>query len=102
MKHDEAMNAVMTDWEKENGLCPEGRLVHVSTVSHAFRGRLKLVTPSHYILERNAVLVALTGQTGGKEGYAATQVGQEEDQPIEKAEVWIPRAAVSWMLVFDE
>lgn len=52
--------AVGTDLELSEGVLPIGSLVHITTVTYAYRGKLIAVTPSFYVLE-NAVLVFETG-----------------------------------------
>ena len=96
-KHMNENNAVVTDYQHEREEFPLGRLVHISTVTHAFRGTLKAVTPSHYWLAA-AVLVESTGEVAA---YAKSHKASEEGAVI-KGSIRIPRAAVAWELVFDE
>lgn len=94
-------NAIATDYEKEQGLLPEGKLIHFSTVTHAWRGVLAYVTPSDFVLAPGAVLVDSTGEIGGPKGYATTRTGSEEGTPVD-FEVRLPRGAVAWLIVLGE
>jgi len=94
-------NAIATDYEAEHGLHPKGKLVHFSTVTHAWRGVLAEVTPSDFILAAGAVLVDSTGEIGGKTGYAAKRSGTEEGMPV-AFEVRVPRGAVAWLIVLGD
>lgn len=98
-------NSVTTDYEKERGMHPLGKLVHISTVTHAWRGILLDVTPSYYILDpdQNVALVDSTGEIGT---YLENPVvAREGDVHKPKADskrptVMILRGAVSWMVAF--
>lgn len=98
-------NAVAHDAGLESGEHPIGELVHISTVTHAFRGVLREVTPSYYILD-NARPVALVDSTGAFAGYFAKPLAARE------GDVWTPpksgarptmrilRGAGSWLVSF--
>jgi hypothetical protein len=73
---DKAMAAVRTDYEAENGLIPVGKLVHIVTVTYAYRGILEQVTPSHYIL-KDAFEVY---ETGDLQKYGKEQKGTNENK----------------------
>lgn len=96
----EANNAVVTDYELENGEHPVGKLCHISTVTHAYRGYLKAVTPSYYMLDtsREIVLVGSTGELGA---YAKTaKAGDARDviPPDTLDASLIPRSSVCWII----
>ncbi len=88
----ESQKAVELDGELERGEHPIGKTVHLSTVTHAWRGKLLTVTPSYYMLEEGAVMVGNTGDIGA---YDLSN-GEEQSEPV-KFEVRVLRAAVSWM-----
>ena len=102
---DNDLNAVITDRELERGEHPIGKLVHISTVTHAFRGVLKEVTASYYILD-SLEPVALVDSTGNFADYLADpQAVREGDlfKPNKKKApptVYILRGAVSWFTSF--
>lgn len=96
------MNTVVTDYELERGEHPVGKLVHLSTVTHAWRGVLEVVTPSYYVLSASHP-VALVDSTGAISDYLVdpTKCSEgDEFKPTKgkRATVRIPRAAVSWMV----
>lgn len=94
---------VLTDSENERGEHPVGQVVHLSTVTHAWRGKLLEVTPSYYILDP-AAKVALVDSTGKISDYMESPTaGSEGDDytPGTKKPaptVRVLRGAVSWML----
>ena len=92
-------NSVTTDYELERGEHPIGRLVHLSTVTHAWRGTLREVTPSYYILDSTKP-VALVDSTGGMSTYVATPTAGSEGDSIAPGThtVRVLRGAVSWMV----
>jgi hypothetical protein len=100
------MAAVVTDYENENGEHPVGKLVHLSSVSHAWRGVLKEVTSSYYILDGNKPF-ALVESTGPMGEYLSNPTAMREGDGYEpgkkgkKAHIRVPRGAVAWMVVFD-
>ena len=100
---DEEWNAVVTDYELERGEHPIGKLVHISTVTHAWRGILEGVTPNYFVLSAEHP-VALVDSTGAMGDYLANPVVAsqgDEFTPSKKgkrATVRIPRAAVSWLV----
>lgn len=76
---------------------PIGREVHISTVTHAWRGILKHVTPNYFVFESGAVMVGDTGDVSAylKNGKKWT-AGQEESEPCAKV-VRVLRASVAWI-----
>jgi len=103
-KIDEAMNRVATDYELERAEHPIGQLVHLSTVTHAWRGRLAAVTPSYYVLD-NTAPVALVDSTGGIAEYLAAPKAGETVAPPKRGSgptIRIPRGAVAWMVSWPE
>ncbi len=102
---DDVHNAVLTDYELERGEHPVGRLVHISTVTHAWRGHLAAVSPSYYILDPTKP-VAMVDSTGGIGEYLSspTQVREGDafnPHPKKKDQsptIRIPRAAVAWLV----
>lgn len=95
-------NAVVTDYELERGEHPVGKLVHLSTVTHAWRGVLEAVTPSYFVLSASHP-VALVDSTGAISDYLVdpTKCSEgDEFKPTKgkRATVRIPRAAVSWLV----
>ena len=89
-------NTVTTDGELERGEHPIGHVVHVSTVSHAFRGVLEGVTPSHYLLKKGTVEIVLS--VGDLSKYTATSAPAESEKVAHA--VRIPRGAVAWEIDF--
>jgi hypothetical protein len=90
-------NAVVTDMELENNEHPIGRVCHLSTVTHAFRGKLRAVTASYYILEKGSHMI---GVTGNIEEFSKSPKFKAEEQGLVATETWIPRGAVAWILPF--
>ena len=99
----DAIQAVMTDGELERGEHPIGKLVHLSTVTHAWRGTLLAVTPSYYVLDSSGP-VALVDSTGAVGEYLAAPTAVREGDAYTapakgpRATVRVLRAAVSWMV----
>jgi hypothetical protein len=89
---------VQTDSELEKDAeHPVGRICHLSTVTHAWRGTLLHVTPSYYVLAPGAVMVGDTGDIGPYLAAGKTwPEGAEESDPTDRV-VRVLRAAVSWM-----
>lgn len=101
-KHE--MNAVVTDMDYEKGIHPIGQLVHISTVTHAFRGVLLSVDSSYYVLDtRHPVGIALVDSTGAAGEYfsapTAVRNGDAFDskKSKKKFEFRVFRGAGSWM-----
>lgn len=96
-------NAVVTDYELERGDHPIGKLVHLSTVTHAWRGVLAAVSPSYFIFS-NEHPVALVDSTGAMGEYLAEPKAAspgDEFKPGKKGTnptVRVPRAAVAWLV----
>jgi hypothetical protein len=61
-------NAVTTDSELEAGGHPIGKICHISTVTHAWRGTLAAVTASYYIFDATKP-IALVDSTGAMSEY---------------------------------
>lgn len=103
MNETEQRNAVVTDYELERGEHPIGRLVHISTVTHAWRGVLEAVTTSYYVLSTEHP-VALVDSTGAMADYLTKpEVASQGDEfaPPKKGRrptIRIPRAAVAWVI----
>lgn len=93
MKKDEKA-AVRLDLELEEGILPIGRMVHLTTVTFAYRGKLVAVTPSFYVLE-DAVNVF---ETGALKDYMKTGKGVQEEA-LPNARVLVERGAntASWV-----
>ena len=89
-------NAVITDDELERGEHPIGHVVHLSTVSHAFRGVLEGVTPSHYLLKKGTVEIVLS--VGDLAKYTAKSTPAEAEKVLHA--VRVPRGAVAWEIDF--
>lgn len=87
-------NAVVTDMQQEAGEFPLGRTIHVSTVTHAFRGTLKEVTPSHYILQKGTC--EIIHDTGEVTTYSKSKVSTPREGEKVDCEVRIPRGSVAW------
>jgi len=93
-------NAVISDGEWERNEHPIGKVVHLSTVTHAFRGTLLAVTPSYYVLD-DAREVTLVDSTGAFGEYLGTlTAGREGDtyhpKKTKNPTLRILRGAVSW------
>jgi hypothetical protein len=71
----DARNVVATDYEAEHGDHPVGWLVHIVTVTYAYRGVLEDPTPTGYWL-REPVKVFDTDELGA---YAKTLKGSNEE-----------------------
>ncbi len=98
------INAVVTDGELERGEHPIGKLVHISTVTHAWRGVLKEVTSSYFILDGNET-IALVDSTGAMGNYLADPTEVREGDSFKpgkgkKPSIMIPRGAVAWMIAW--
>lgn len=96
-------NAVVTDGELDHNEHPIGKLVHLSTVTHAFRGYLLAVTPSYYILDENRPW-ALVDSTGAMADYTKNMSRASDGDHVKAGSGVCPRilrGAVSWMLVKD-
>lgn len=91
-------NAVITDGQLERGEHPIGHIVHLSTVTHAFRGVLDGVTPSHYLLRKGTVEIVLS--VGDLASYGP-KTKPSEAETIAHA-VRIPRGAVAWEIDFGD
>lgn len=95
---EEAHALVTTDYERERGEHPIGKVCHISTVTHAWRGVLREVTPSYYVLD-SAHPVALVDSTGEMRAYVkAFKGGSEGDSFVSTKTIRILRGAVSWMV----
>ena len=90
-------NAVITDMESEAGEHPIGKTVHISTVSHAFRGVLLAATPSYFILEKGCEIVLSTGEVGA---YSAKKDSHASEAEKVNTEVRLLRSAAVWCLVY--
>lgn len=90
-------NQVITDNENETGEHPIGKVVHMSTVTHAFRGRLVCVTASYYILADASIV----HDTGAVAAYRKNQrsASESEEEHIGDG-VRVLRSAVVWCIVF--
>lgn len=104
MSGNESINRVVTDYELERGEHPIGKLVHISTVTHAWRGVLEAVTPSYYVLSAEQP-VALVDETGAMGSYLTDPKGGNDSDvyvPPKKsgarATVRVLRSAVSWLV----
>lgn len=89
-------NAVVTDSQHEVGDFPIGKVIHVSTVTHAFRGELEAVTPSHYWLKKGTCV--FVHDTGSTTEYANSKKGADEE--VISVQVRIPRGAIVWEFLF--
>jgi len=99
--------AVVTDGELERGEHPIGRLVHISSVTHAWRGVLETVTPSYYLMSREhpVALVETTGPMGEYLNKPTMVRDGDELRPkeggISPARLRVPRGAAAWMLDWE-
>ncbi len=75
---------------------PIGQRVHISTVTHAWRGTLLAVTKHYYILDADAVLVESTGPA---EKYAQDRKADKESAGLPGVQVRCLRGAIAWMWV---
>jgi hypothetical protein len=106
MNMNDAMKAVALDSELEKNEHPIGRLVHLSTVTHAWRGVLAQVTPNYYVLDsaQPVALVDTAGPTMSE--YMTDHLAVREGDlytPPKKAKDVVPtvrikRDAVSWLI----
>lgn len=96
-------NQVVTDMELERYGHPIGQLVHISTVTHAWRGVLEAVTPSYYILSKEHP-IALVDSTGPMGDYLnkPTNVREGDMSKKPKGQTLINRGAVSWLIAFGD
>ncbi len=99
-------NSVALDYELERGEHPIGSLVHLSTVTHAWRGVLREVTPSYYVLSPEHP-VALVDSTGAMADYlsnpaVASQGDEWKPGKGKRPTVRIPRAAVAWLVAWSQ
>ena len=104
---DDITNAVVTDYELEKGEHPIGSLVHISSVTHAWRGVLIAVTPSYYILDNNRPFALvdstqemgkyLANPTAGSPGDAFTPKEGTKSKPT----IRVPRSAVAWIISWE-
>lgn len=101
-KQTESYNKVVTDHELERGEHPIGALVHISTVTHAWRGVLESVTASYFVLSKEHP-IALVDSTGNMGDYLMKpdQVREGDLAKKPKGQVRIPRGAVAWMIAYD-
>jgi hypothetical protein len=102
MSEMEMSNSVVNDGELERGEHPIGVKVHISTVTHAWRGTLLEVTPSYYVLDPSQK-IALVDSTGKMSDYMKTMksvADGDEYSPDAKSRptIRINRNAVSWIL----
>lgn len=88
--------AVLTDHELEKQSHPVGSVIHVSTVTHAFRGTLFGVTPTHYLL-KDAFIIHSTGDVAE---YSKSATSKANEMEACHCTVRIPRAAVAWEFVW--
>ena len=95
------INAVVTDQQHEAGEFPIGKVVHFSTVTHAFRGVLEAVTPSDYWLKRGTA--SIIHDTGDVSEYSTAKDSnaRESEEVHRAAQIQIPRAAVAWKMVWE-
>lgn len=91
-------NAVTTDGEHERGEHPLGHIIHVSTVTHAFRGVLEGVTPSHYLLKKGTV--EMVQSTGDLTEYGPKSMSREAEAEKIPFAVRVPRGAIAWEIDF--
>lgn len=98
-KQKQETNSVVTDAQHEAGEFPLGKVLHISTVTHAFRGVLEAVTPSHYWLKRGTV--SIIHDTGDVAEYSKMKTAQAREMETVVTRVRIPRASVVWELEFD-
>lgn len=101
---EEMRNIVVTDYELERGEHPIGKLVHISTVTHAWRGVLEAVTPTYLVLSSEHP-VALVDSTGAMRDYLANPKVASDGDEFEPGKgkrptIRVPRAAVAWMVAW--
>lgn len=84
---------------------PIGHEVHIATVTHAWRGVLKDVTPSAYIFDENFPF-SVIDSTGAIEDYlAAPKQVHPSDSHVPNGkfrQMRLNRGAWTWMVVFDK
>lgn len=90
-------NRVATDAELERGTFQLGSTVHMSSVTHAFRGTLESVTESMFILSEPH----LVESTGPLDQYARTQRAAEESPRLPGVKVYVSRGALSWAMQWE-
>lgn len=90
-------NRVATDAELERGTFQIGRTVHLSSVTHAYRGTLESITESVFVL-KNAHLVESTGPL---DQYAKTKKASEESPELKGVTIFISRGALAWGMQWD-
>lgn len=102
----DSINTVVTDAELERGEHPVGSLVHIATVTHAWRGHLAAVTASYYMLDptKSWTMVDNTGPVGA---YVKKPAASEAEtvEPTKKGiqpRMLIPRSAVAWIIAWVE
>lgn len=93
------MLRVRADREQENSEHPLGKVLHLNTVTHGFRGILAHVSETHYYLAK-AHMVNGTGKIASY--FAAGLAKGEEESPELPGIVRVPRGAVAWEAVVDE
>lgn len=102
----ESVNRVVTDGELERGEHPIGKLVHVSTVSHAWRGVLECVTASYFVLSPDHTY-ALVDSTGAIDDYVSRPEASSTGDVVaprrsgKRATIRIPRTAIVWVMSWD-
>jgi hypothetical protein len=97
MKQRNLENAVIADAENTSGEHPVGRVVHLSTVTHAWRGKLEAVTASYYIFEPGAELILSTGEIGA---YGTSETSRPVEGEKCPARVRVLRGAVAWLIEY--
>jgi hypothetical protein len=93
------INSVVTDAQHMAGEFPIGRVIHVSTVTHAFRGELEAVTPSHYWLKKGTV--SIIHDTGDVTPYSKSKDSEARESEKVNTRVRIPRGSIAWELEFE-
>lgn len=106
MSSEYAQKAVVTDYELERNEHPIGKIVHLSTVTHAWRGKLLEVTPSYYVLDSEEP-VSLVDSTDAIGAYLSKMTAAREGDTYKPKKsgnptVRILRGAVSWMVSAGE
>lgn len=88
--------SVQTDNELEKDAeHPLGRITHISTVTHAWRGMLKFVTPNYFVFETGTA--QLVGDTGDINEYAKNYKSSQEQSTPLNGVIRVPRASVCWI-----
>lgn len=95
-------NLVVTDMELELNIHPIGKVVHLSTVTHAWRGTLLSVDSTYYVLDASKP-VALVDETGPMAEYMTSMTKVYQGDAFEPGKKTAPtvrilRAAVAWMI----